>query len=83
MVIIYNTSRSRERSHYEQFVNFHSSIYKYVEPNSLTPFSMGARDKALHGVYISMCRQTIPYLSQWNDAGNFKFDRIENLRKDN
>lgn len=83
VVIIYNTSRSRERSHYEQFVNFHSSIYKYVEPNSLTPFSMGARDKALHGVYISMCRQTIPYLSQWNDAGNFKFDdeNLEDIEK--
>ncbi|MCF6460759.1 helicase-related protein [Clostridium sp. Cult3] len=83
VVIIYNTSRSRERSHYEQFLNFHSSIYKYVEPNSLTPFSMGSRDKALHGIYISMCRQTLPYLRQRGDAGNFEIDdeNLEDIEK--
>ncbi|MSS44175.1 hypothetical protein FYJ27_10705 [Anaerosalibacter bizertensis] len=80
VVVIYNTSRTRERSHYEQFNNFHSAIYKHVEPNSLTPFSMGARDKALHAVYISLCRQTISYLREREDAGNFKIDD-ENLNE--
>ena len=42
VVVIYNTSRSRERSHYEQFVNFHSSIYKYVEPIAYAfPWELG------------------------------------------
>ncbi|SHH41161.1 helicase-related protein [Sporanaerobacter acetigenes] len=80
VVVIYNTSRTRERSHYEQFNDFHSSIYKYVEPNSLTPFSMGARNKALHATYISMCRQTVSYLRGRDDADNFRADD-ENLKE--
>lgn len=52
----YDASRSRDRSHYEQFKQYHSSFYKYVEPTCVTPFSEPARDRALHAVAISMLR---------------------------
>lgn len=52
----YDASRSRDRSHYEQFKQYHSSFYKYVEPTCVTPFSEPARDRALHAVAISMIR---------------------------
>ena len=33
---LYNQSRSRDRSHFENFKNFHQSLYRHVEPSSVT-----------------------------------------------
>lgn len=74
VITVYNASKSRDRSHYEQFINYHSAIYKYVEATSLTPFSIRARDKALHAVYISMCRYLINSLRNRGAAGNYRPD---------
>ncbi|SMF33576.1 helicase-related protein [Paenibacillus barengoltzii] len=71
VITVYNASKSRDRSHYEQFINYHSAIYKYVEATSLTPFSVRARERALHAVYISMCRFLISSLRQRDSAGNY------------
>lgn len=71
VVTIYNRTKSRDRSHYEQFLTYHSAIYKFVESTSITPFSDRARDRALHGVYISLCRQLIEELRDNGQAGNF------------
>lgn len=53
---MYDSARSRDRSHYEQFKPYHESFYKYVEPTGLTPFSEPARKRALHAVVLSMLR---------------------------
>lgn len=71
---VYNPIRSRDKSHYEQFKLYHSSIYKYVEATSVTPFSSRARDKALHAVYISLCRHLIPELSDNKNA--FRYNSL-------
>ena len=55
-VVLYDGSKSRDRSHYEQFNAYHDSFYKYVEPTGLTPFSKPARDRAMHAVAISLMR---------------------------
>ena len=55
-VVLYDGSKSRDRSHYEQFHAYHDSFYKYVEPTGLTPFSKPARDRAMHAVAISLMR---------------------------
>ena len=34
---LYNQSRSRDRSHFENFKTFHQSLYRFVEPSSVTP----------------------------------------------
>ena len=70
VITLYNPSQSRDRSHYEQFKTFHSALYKYVEATSVTPFSERARDKALHGILISLCRQLIVDLSNNESAEN-------------
>ena len=54
IITLHDASRSRDRSHYEQFIAFHSALYKYVEATSLTPFAERARDRALHAILISM-----------------------------
>ncbi|MFZ2258426.1 MAG: helicase-related protein [Clostridiaceae bacterium] len=67
----YDGSKSRDRSHYEQFKSYHDSFYKYVEPTGATPFSKPARDRALHAVVIAMLRHLIPDLSPDKCAGKF------------
>ncbi|MDE7431968.1 MAG: helicase [Lachnospiraceae bacterium] len=53
---MYDSARSRDRSHYEQFKSYHESFYRYVEPTGVTPFSEPARKRALHAVVLSMIR---------------------------
>lgn len=56
VVIIYNPSKPRDRSHFEQFHSYHENIYSRVEPTSITPFSSPIRDRALHAIIISLVR---------------------------
>lgn len=72
---LYDGSKSRDRSHYEQFRSYHESFYKYVEPTGVTPFSKPARERALHAVVISLLRQLVPELSAENSAGNFNREK--------
>lgn len=81
---IYNASRSRDRSHYEQFLRYHAAMYRYVEATSLTPFSDRARDRGLQALFITLCRYMCPELLENNAAGNFnsndpKIKEIEKL----
>ena len=59
VVTLFNSARSRDRSHYESFVTYHSAIYRQVESSSVTPFSSRARDRALHAVLVAMARLQI------------------------
>lgn len=70
----YNQAKSRDRSHYEQFGQFHSSFYKYVEATSITPFADRARDRALQTLYVILCRYYIPQLFSDKDAVNYRRD---------
>ena len=53
---VYTQNKSRDRSHYESFVSYHQSMYKYVEPTTVTPFSPQARDRGMRGVLIALAR---------------------------
>lgn len=53
---LYSSSKPRDKSHYEQFQGYHSRIYSNVEPTSVTPFSINARQKGLHAVLIGLIR---------------------------
>ena len=56
VVVLLNSAKSRDRSHYESFVTYHSALYSQVESASVTPFSSRARDRGLHGVLIALAR---------------------------
>ena len=73
-VTLYDASKSRDRSYYEQFVAFHSAFYKYVEPTGITPFSYPARDRALHAVLLSGTRQSVDELNADDNASNIVFE---------
>lgn len=56
VVTVYNHAKSKDRSIYEMFKNYHQSFYRFVESVSVTPFSSGAREKALPAVFIALAR---------------------------
>jgi hypothetical protein len=56
VVTVYNTSKPRDRSHFEHFRSYHQSIYRWVEPTSVTPFAVPVRERALHAQIISLVR---------------------------
>lgn len=60
MVAVLNNAKPRDRSHYESFGTWHSTLYRDVEPTSVTPFASRARDKALHAVLVSLVRHLVP-----------------------
>lgn len=74
VLAMYNNMRSRDKSHYEQFGYYHKSFYRYVEATSVTPFSLRAIEKALHCIFISLIRLTIPSLSPNESARYFHAD---------
>ncbi|HBF8150296.1 TPA: helicase [Clostridioides difficile] len=78
---LYNPTKTRDRSHYEQFFSYHQSFYKFVEPTSITPFSEPARERGMHAVLISMIRHILGL--QANDlASRFSknMDGVEDLK---
>ena len=74
VVTTYNQSKSRDKSHYEDFTQYHESFYKFVEATSITPFSDRARDRALQALYVILCRNLITNLKEDNDAINYTTD---------
>lgn len=66
VVTLYSPVKSRDRSHFEQFIKYHQALYRYVEPTSVTPFSSPVRNKALHAVLIILIRHMLGYAA--NDS---------------
>lgn len=56
VVTILNPGKPRDRSHYEHFHAYHQSIYRYVEPTSVTPFALPVRERALHALVVALVR---------------------------
>jgi hypothetical protein len=70
VIALYAATRPRDRSHYETFQPYHQSLYRAVEPATVTPFSPPARDRALHAALVLTLRHALGWL-QPRDAGKF------------
>ena len=57
ILMIYNPSKSRDRSHFEQFHGYHRRLYERVEPTSATPFALSAIQRGLSGALLTWARQ--------------------------
>jgi hypothetical protein len=79
-----NLHRPRDRSHYEHFSAYHASFYRYVEVNSLTPFSAPALDRGLAGMLVALARLTDAVLTPPRAAEAMPAlrDDVESLIKD-
>ncbi len=56
VVTNYNPFKPRDRSHYEHFRTYHQSIYKHVEPTSVTAFATPVVERALHALIVILSR---------------------------
>jgi ATP-dependent helicase YprA (DUF1998 family) len=79
VVTLFNAARSRDRSHYESFVAYHSALYRQVESTSVTPFSARARDRGLHAVLVGLARMLIPDLRS-NDGASRIAQHLDDVR---
>lgn len=77
VVTLFNSARTRDRSHYESFPTYHSALYRRVESSSITPFSTRARDRGLHAVIVSLLRHTVTQLSSNPDAKNIEQHKVD------
>ncbi len=59
ILTIYNPSKSRDRSHYEQFHSYHRRLYERVEPTSTTPFAISALRRGFAGALLAWARETV------------------------
>lgn len=60
VVTIYNNSKPRDKSHYEDFRGYHQRLYAKVEPSTVTPFSRPAIKRGLGAITIANARQLSP-----------------------
>ncbi|WP_330460409.1 helicase [Streptomyces sp. NBC_00820] len=68
VVTYFNATRPRDRSHYETFIDYHRALYRYVEPASITPWSLPARRRALHAALVILVRHRLGLAAE-NQAG--------------
>lgn len=80
---LYSPSRSRDKSHYEMFYDYHQSFYKHVEPTSITCFSEPVIDRMLHSVFIAMVRHILGLASEDSaslfNTSVYDVDKIKNI----
>ena len=79
--VLLNPYKPRDLSHYENFVGFHNTMQKHVEPSSLTPFSIPAYTRAIHAVFISMMRLSNHFLAEKTQANDFEISEGESATK--
>ena len=70
VVAVLNAAKPRDRSHFETFFGWHSTLYRDVEATSVTPFASRARDRALHAALVAMIRHGHPAMAQRPDLNS-------------
>lgn len=56
---VYSNTKSRDKSHFEHFMEYHQKLYAQVESTSVTPFSDSSLDRGLHAVIVGYIRQAL------------------------
>lgn len=85
VITLYNSARTRDRAHYERFRTYHESVYRNVEPSSVTPFSRPARARALSAILVTLFRHGLESETYGGEEGASMFKPdipgIKNLRE--
>ena len=69
VVTNYNPFKPRDRSHFESFRSFHENAYRFVEPTSVTPFSIPVCERAIHALAVSIARFRYPEMQDNPNRG--------------
>jgi hypothetical protein len=82
VVMLYNSSRARDRSVYEKFTTYHQRLYAQVEPVSVTPFAIESMKHGLIGSLLSHYRATSPMGSASSAVSDESFEKsVEVVRE--
>ena len=73
VITLLRAGKPRDRSHYESFRAYHESLYRNVEPTSVTPWSMASRERSLRAALVMLVRHGAGLRGN-DDAGNFRSD---------
>jgi ATP-dependent helicase YprA (DUF1998 family) len=76
---VLNAAKPRDRSHFETFRTWHSTLYREVEATSVTPFASRARDRALHAVLVAVVRHLVPHMLESPDLDADALDAADAL----
>ncbi len=79
VVSLFRSARPRDRSHFETFSSYHNSLYRHVEPTSVTPYSPPSQRRSLHAALVILARFAAGYRRN-GDAGRAFPDGAETLR---
>ena len=71
VLVNYYRHQPRSLSHYESFRPYHESFYRFVEPGSVTPFTVQVRTRALHAALVIALRHACVDLQRNAAAGRF------------
>ncbi len=82
VVTLYDPFNTRDLSFYEDFVPFHKTFYKQVEPLSVTPFAENAMDKMLFTMVLAYFRHTTQYTAN-NTANSLLLPNVKTDLKNN
>ncbi len=66
--VVFNWTRPRDLSHYEQFEQYHATFYQHVEALSVTPFAPRALDRGLAALLVSYVRLLGPEFNENTQA---------------
>jgi hypothetical protein len=73
VIALYSGSKPRDRSHYEDFRAYHEAIYRHVEPTSVTPYALPARERTVHAALVAVVRNALQWC-KFDDAGRVDFE---------
>jgi len=82
VISLYNWARPRDRSHYEDFIDYHATFYRHVEVNSVTPYTMPAIQRGISALLVGAVRILEQDMAPDNSAHRFRPDLsvVKNLR---
>lgn len=78
VVTLFSPTKPRDRSHYEDFRAYHESIYKHVEPTSVTPYALPARLRTFHAALVSLVRHGLSW-HRTEEAGLVDFSDVKTI----
>jgi len=79
VVALFDSNRARDKSYFESFMSFHQSLYKQIEPLSVTPFTENTIGKMIASLLIAYVRHK-KGLNKNNDAKHFTKDTVEDFK---
>jgi hypothetical protein len=79
VVTLFDFNRARDKSYFENFLSFHQSLYKQIEPLSITPFTENTIDKMISSLLVTYVRHK-QGLNENKDIKRFTIESIEGLK---